>query len=236
MTRATLSAAALCALAVPAVIAAVGCNQGVTESSTYAVLVRATDEVGRPLPGVQLSAAGQALGITDDRGQHALRMPGVEGQRVDLAATCPSGHAGPRERPAFLLQRVRDAQGEPSDRAIEVSLTCQATEHVALVAVQTGQAGLPILLRGQVVGQTSELGTAHVMVREPIGKGFQLMLDTSARPELRPDNPTRLFSVTHQDAFAVWDQPFEQEKRSGSAAARKRQKRRGGSQGKHSAR
>jgi len=219
-------------------VAAIGCNQGAIESASYAVLVRATDDAAKPLPGVQLSAAGQALGVTDARGQHALRMPGTEGQRVDLSATCPSGYAGPRERPAFLLKRVRDAQGEPSDQPIEVSLTCNATEHVALIAVQTGQAGLPILLRGQVVGQTSELGTAHVMVREPVGKGFQLMLDTSARPELRPDNPTRLFSVTHQDAFSVWDQPFEQEKRAGAAAARKRQKRRGGagSAGKHNTR
>jgi hypothetical protein len=236
MTR-SRSAALGCVLAYVAVWAASGCNQATTESATYAVLVRATDEVARPLPGVQLSAAGQVLGVTDERGQHALRMPGAEGQRVDLAATCPSGYSGPRERPAFLLKRVRDAQGEPTDQPIEVGLTCNATEHVALVAVQTGQAGLPILLRGQVVGQTSELGTAHVMVREPIGKGFQLMLDTSARPELRPDNPTRLFSVTHQDAFSVWDQPFEQEKRAGSSAARKRQKRRAGaSAGKHGSR
>lgn len=220
-------------------LAAIGCNQGVTERAGYAVLVRATDEVGKPLPGVQLSAAtGEALGVTDARGQHSLSMPGVEGQRVDLAATCPEGYSGPRERPAFLLKRMRDAQGEPSDQAIEVGLTCNATEHVALVAVQTGQAGLPILLRGQVIGQTSELGTAHVMLREPIGKAFQLTLDTSARPELRPDNPTHLFSVTHQDAFSVWDQPFEQEKRSSSAAARKRQKRRAGaaSAGKHNSR
>lgn len=229
MTPRMFSALGLCA--------ALSCGQGLSEGASYAVLVRATDEVGKPLPGVQLSAADKPLGVTDARGEHALRMPGAEGQRVDLVASCPSGYTGPRERPAFLLQRVRDAQGEPSDRPIEVNLTCDATEHVALVAVHTGQAGLPILLRGHVVGQTSELGTAHVMVREAVGKGFQLVLDTSARPELRPDNPTRLFSIGHQDAFSVWEQPFEQEKRS-SAAARKRQKRRGGANAanKHSSR
>lgn len=228
MSRPSLAAAAL------ALLAASSCNQSVTESASYPVLVRALDEVGRPLPGVQLAAAGKALGVTDDRGEHALRMPGEEGQRVDLAATCPPSYSGPRERPAFLLKRVRDAQGEPSDQPIEVALTCNANEHIALVAVQTGQAGLPIMLRGQVVAQTSELGTAHVMVREPTGKSFQLTLDTSARPELRPDNPSHLFTVTHQDAFAVWDQPFEQDKRASSAASRKRQKRRAGAAaGKH---
>jgi hypothetical protein len=221
-----------CALA--GSVAAIGCSQNAAQPSGYAVLVRAADDSGKPLPGVQLVAAGQTLGVTDERGQHALRVPGDEGQRVDLTATCPASYSGPRERPAFLLQRVRDAQGEPSDLPIEVSLTCNATEHIALVALQTGQAGLPIMLRGQVVAQTSELGTAHVMLREPIGKSFQLTLDTSARPELRPDSPTRLFTVTHQDAFSVWDQPFEQERRP-PASARKRLKRRGGaSSGKHS--
>ena len=210
--------------------AAIGCVQSPAENAGFAVLVRATDEVGKPLPGVQLSASGQALGLTDALGQHALRMPGVEGERVDLGATCPQGYTGPRERPAFLLKRMRDAQGELSDLPIEVGLTCNATEHAALVAVQSGQPSLPILLRGEEIGQTSELGASHVLVREPVGKAFQLTLDTSSRPELRPANPTKLFVVTHQDAFTVWEQAFEQDRRS----ARKRQKRRSAaSGGKH---
>lgn len=208
-------------------VAAVGCNQTVTQSSSYAVLVRAADDLGRPLSDVQLSAAGQALGATDAQGQRTLSMPGVEGQRVDLVASCPASYTGPRERPAFLLKRTRTPQGSLSDQPIEVNLTCDSTNHVALVAVQTGQANLPIMLRGQVVGQTSDLGTAHVMLREPAGHSFQLTLDTSARPELRPENPTHIFTVTHQDAFSVWDQPFELEKRAAGAAQRtKRAKKR----------
>jgi hypothetical protein len=201
-------------------IAAAGCNQTVIQNSSYAVLVRAADDLGRPLADVQLSAAGQALGATDARGQRALSMPGVEGQRVDLVASCPPSYTGPRERPAFLLKRVRNPQGSTGDQPIEVNVTCDSTNHVALVAVHTGQANLPIMLRGQVVAQTSELGTAHVMLREPVGNALQLTLDTSARPELSPANPTRMVTVTHQDAFSVWDQPFELEKRAASGAQR----------------
>lgn len=208
-------------------LAAVGCNQTVTQNSSYAVLVRAVDDLGRPLADVQLSAAGQALGATDAQGQRALSMPGVEGQRVDLVASCPVSYTGPRERPAFLLKRTRAPQGSSSEQPIEVNLTCDSTNHVALVALQTGQGNLPIMLRGQVVGQTSELGTAHVMLREPAGSSFQLTLDTSSRPELRPESPTHVFTVTHQDAFSVWDQPFELEKRAAAAAQRaKRAKKR----------
>ena len=156
-------------------------------------------------------------------------MPGVEGQRVDLVATCPERFSGPRERPAFLLKHARDAEGNVSDKPIEVSLTCDAKDHVALVAVQTGQAGLPIMLHGQVLAQTSELGTAHVMLREPVGKTFQLLLDTSGKPELRPESPTRTFAVTQKDAFSVWDQPFELEKKSTASETRKKRKARAAS-------
>lgn len=201
----------MCAWAVS--IAAVGgCTQDAAQGSSYAVMVRAVDDLGRPLAGVQLSAAGVGLGATDASGQRTLSIPGTEGQRVDLVARCPERYTGPRERPAFLLKHVRNLQGGVSDQPIEVNLTCDATDHVAVIAIHTEHGGLPVLLRGQAVAQTSEAGTAHVMVREPVGNSFQLTLDTSANPHLRPESPTHMFTVTHQDAFSVWDQPFELEK------------------------
>jgi hypothetical protein len=113
-------------------------------------------------------------------------------------------------------------QGGLSEQPIEVNLTCDATSHVALVAIHTAHAGLPVMLRGQAVARTSDAGTAHVMLREPVGNSFQLTLDTSAKPELRPESPTHMFAVTHQDAFAVWDQPFELEKKRPEPKVRKR--------------
>jgi hypothetical protein len=199
-----------------------GCPGDASQTSSYSVLVRAVDDLGKPLPEVQLSAAGATLGVTDATGQRALSLPGTEGERVDLIARCPDGYAGPRERPAFLLKHVRDLQGGLSEQPIEVNLTCDATSHVALVAIHTAHAGLPVMLRGQAVARTSDAGTAHVMLREPVGNSFQLTLDTSAKPELRPESPTHMFAVTHQDAFAVWDQPFELEKKRPEPKVRKR--------------
>ncbi|HEY2736182.1 MAG TPA: hypothetical protein VGI70_19425, partial [Polyangiales bacterium] len=46
-----------------------------------------------------------------------------------------------------------------------------------------------------------------------VGDPYQLTLDTSEFVDLRPESPTRIFSVGPRDAFAVWDQPFEQEKK-----------------------
>jgi len=174
--------------------------------------VRAVDDLDNPLPGVALRIGAVALGVTDASGQRNLSIPGSEGQRVDVVATCPVGYEGPREPPTLALKRVQNLQGSGT-QPIELRLICEAKEHVEVVAVRSGQPGLPILLRGQQVAYTSSTGTAHVLVRDAVGSSFQLTLDTGAKPELRPESPTRMFTVAQRDAFSVWDQPFEVEKK-----------------------
>jgi hypothetical protein len=192
--------------------------------SNYPVLIHAYDDGAKPLPGVQLSAAGRELGSTETTGARLLTMQGTEGQRIDLTATCPAGYDGPRARPALVLRRVQSLPGSGVP-PIEVSVTCDAREHVSLVAIRTGHAGIPIKLRGQAVALTSSTGSAHVLLRDAVGSSFQLTLDTSASSELRPANPTRMFAVTGRDAFTLWDQPFEQDKKSPARGAKKKWKR-----------
>ena len=194
-------------------LAAIGCGSGRAHVETFSVRVRAQDDLGMPLANLQLSRAGAALGVTDARGERVLSLPGKEGQRVDLSASCPEPYNGPRERPSLLLQRALGPKG--AEKPSELLLTCEAKEHVAVVAVKA-QPNLPILLHGQPVGRTGPTGTAHVMLREAPGSAFQLTLDTSGRPELRPERPSRVFTVTQHDAFAVWDQAFESGRKSPS--------------------
>jgi len=182
------------------------CGTGGARAETFSVRVRAQDDLGMPMANLQLALAGAPLGVTNASGELVLQLPGKEGQRVDLSASCPEAYNGPRERPTLLLQRSvgPDGAAKPS----ELVLTCESKEHVAVVAVRA-QPNLPILLQGQPVAHTGPTGTAHVMLREPPGSAFQLTLDTASRPDLRPAHPSRIFTVTQQDAFAVWDQPFE---------------------------
>jgi hypothetical protein len=200
----------------------VGCGPE-SQTSSYPVIVRALDDLDAPLPGVALSITGINLGVTDANGQRTLSIPGSEGQQVAVAATCPAGYEGPRERPLVSLKRVQDLQGSGT-RPIELRLVCESKEHVEVVAVRAGHPGLPILLRGQPIAQTSSTGTAHVMVRDAVGTSFQLTLDTAAKPELRPESPTRIFTVNQRDAFSVWDQPFEVEKKVAAPKKRGRHK------------
>jgi hypothetical protein len=202
---------------------ALACCRGEGRVSSYPVLIHALDDVGKPLPGVQLSAAGHAFGATKAFGDRLLSLQGTEGQRVDLSAKCPAGYDGPREPPFLLLKRVQSSQ-TPGLQPIELTLTCAAKEHIALVAIRTGRAGIPVKLRGQAVAQTSFSGTTHVVLTEPVGSQFELTLDTSGQSGLRPESPTRIFTVAQRDGFAVWDQPFDEGKRQPRAAPQKQHK------------
>jgi hypothetical protein len=185
-----------------------------TKPADFPVLVRALDDQGGAVANVELAVAGSARGVTDPAGQRMLSLPGKEGDRLLFVATCPLNYDAPAQQPALVLKRNADAQ------PMELKVVCPSKEHVAVVAVRTGQtgAGVPILLRGQQVALTSATGTAHVLVREPVGTAFQLTLDTGAKPGLRPASPTREFTVPERDGFTVWDQPLR------SGAANKRPK------------
>ena len=212
------------ALIAMACSAATACQDVGSRVSSYPVLVHAYDDGSNPLPGVQIAGLGRELGATEESGDRLMTLQGTEGQRISLSATCPAGYAGPREQPVLLLKRVQSLQA-PGIQPIEVSLTCDAKEHISIVAIKTGRAGIPINLRGQAVALTSSSGSAHVMLREPVGTTFQLTLDTSAAEDLRPESPTRMFTIGQRDAFTVWDQPFAQEKKPPPPPVKKKWKR-----------
>jgi hypothetical protein len=174
----------------------------------YPVLVRASDDLGGPLANVRLVASGRELGATDAAGERLFTLPGSEGERIAFTAGCPAGYDGPRSIPVLLLKRVQGLQSQ-SIQPIELNLVCDARDHVSMIAIRTGRAGIPVKLRGQAVALTSTAGTAHVFLREPMGNAFQLTLDTAGQADLRPESPSRLFTIGTRDAFTVWDQPFE---------------------------
>jgi len=181
----------------------------------HPVLVRAVDDRGQPVAHVEIAAENSGLGVTDASGRSLLHVPGSEGQRVEFKVTCPAGYERMRERPSVVLQRGAASPGtEPAAAApVELKLTCETKKQAMVVALRTGQPGLPVLLRGQPVAQTSATGTAHVLLLEPAGSSVQLTLDTSESPDLRPESPKRAFAVAASDGFGVWDQSFELDKK-----------------------
>lgn len=189
-----------------------GCKAPAARVSSYGVRVVARTDADDPLAGVRVALAGRELGATDAQGTLETAVTGREGQLIALEAHCPEHYSGPAEQPSLLLKSFESID-PAATRSTTLEVTCSADERLALVAIRTGQAGIPVLLRGVVVAHTSAGGTAHVSVRQAAGSSFQLTLDTKEQPDLRPASPTRLFAVAPRDDFAVWDQRFERQEK-----------------------
>jgi len=187
-----------------------GCKSPGARVTTYPVQVIAQSDADEALAGVQVVADGRALGTTDAQGSLQASITGQEGQRIELQASCPEHFSGPLEQPSLLLKTFESVDPNAS-RSTALHVTCAADERLSLVAIRTGRAGVPVLLRGAEVARTTESGTAHVVVRQPAGSSFQLTLDTKQLPDLKPQSPTRLFPVEARDDFTVWDQGFAEQ-------------------------
>jgi hypothetical protein len=66
-------------------------------------------------------------------------------------------------------------------------------------------AGVPIRFRDREIARTDADGVAHVLLTMAPGTRFQLDLDTSAHPRLRPRDPTQSFEMPDADQLFVFD-------------------------------
>lgn len=184
-----------------------GCGNSARQSESFPVRLLAFDDQGDALAGVSVALGARALGTTAEAGTLEIQLQGREGERVELRTSCPQGFAEPSEQPSLTLKRFQSVDPN-ADRFTTLRVVCARSTHVALIALRAGKPDLPILLRGEEVARTSATGTAHVIVENAPGTQFQLTLDTRKNPDLRPQSPTRMFSVSASDEFAVWDQAF----------------------------
>lgn len=128
--------------------------------------------------------------------------------RIDLAATCPDGFRGPAEQPKLVLWTFESVD-PTSSRRTTLEIVCTASARYAVIAVKTPIPDIPILFQGKNIAQTNETGVAHAMLKLPIDSNIRLELDTRLRPDLRPQNPSRIFSIEKEDTFMVWNQELK---------------------------
>lgn len=184
----------------------------------YRVLVVAQTDAGVPLPGVAIEANGRALGATGPGGGLEVDLRAPEGKLLRIATACPPGWRAAEPVHELRLRRIAADDGR-----LTVTAECRPPERRAVVVVRTpGLAGVPILHRDREIGRTDRDGVAHLLLTMAPGTRFQLALDTSAHPRLRPRNPTQAFVVEDADALLTFDyQPIADK-----PAPRKRKKRR----------
>ena len=192
-----------------AVILATACSTP-RKPQHFRLLFSATTDAGEPVGGVAVRANGLDLGTTGPGGGLAMELYALDGKVLQVSANCPVGFRSPTEDTIVRLQRVYAAE---DDGELTVSLECRpAIRHAAVLVRAPNRPNLPITLHGNEIAKTDENGLAHLLLSLSPGTRFQIGIDTSANPYLRPRNPVSTFVLEDLDQVFVFDQEFAEQR------------------------
>lgn len=159
---------------------------------------------GEPVAGatVRAGASGPEV-VTDATGRSLVVLRGVEGDVRDVAVQCPAAH-----QPLAAPVRVRLTR-VVGDRVPEYRVSCPPLRRRVVVAVRAENGpNLPVLYLNQVVATTDASGAAHFALELEPGT-FQVAIDSSSRKDLKPPNPSRLFTVAQRDDILLFQHKFD---------------------------
>lgn len=177
--------------------------------STFTLGVHVESDPGVPLAGASVARGANVVATTSAEGRARFDVVGSDGQTIDAQVTCPEGYASPPKPLTFKLARL----AEPG-RVVEIDVRCPPTARRVIVAVKAENGPyLPVKYLDKVVARTDASGAAHFALSAPSGAQLQVLLDTSDRKDLKPEMPSRPFTVGRQDDIFLFDQKFEVEKK-----------------------
>jgi len=182
-----------------------GCAPAPVAKSTP-VQIQARTPDGAPVAGTRLWAAGRALGTTGAEGTLEATLKGS----AAITALCPATHETVTRERWLTLPTATEQPIE----ALELRVVCTPLRQLAALVVRAegAEPGLPIRVRGEVVGHTDDDGAAHVLLDARPGHTLRVSLDTSSQPELRPQDPVQSFRLGNSDEVLLFDQGFERER------------------------
>lgn len=183
---------------------ALGCSGGNVSPAVEAPLgIRAQSTDGAPLAGVVFEASGRRA-VSGGDGTATLTLVGTEGERREIAVTCPEDYEAPASSLVVSIRR-----SPATARAYHYDVACTPLRHSAVVVTRAvGGADLPILHLGAEIGRTNREGIAHALVSVPAGESLRLTLDTSGR-NLLPASPSFDFPAIDHDEILTINQVFE---------------------------
>jgi hypothetical protein len=177
--------------------------------TTYTVTIKVQDDESVPLAGARVAAGSEASGITESSGILYLKLKGEEGDTRSITVKCPNGYRTGGETRSVVLRTFSGLGNKQTTNGPELSWQCLPTERLAALVVRApGQSDLAVRLYGKEIARTSPDGTAHALLRLAPGSTLHVALDTSTRPELRPQSPEKTFHVEDQDTILIFDQQF----------------------------
>lgn len=169
---------------------------------------------GRPLEGATLLVDGQAIPTpTNAEGIVRQALTGPEGARLTVGVRCPDGYRSPTEPSTQALRRVQSIDPVSQHRGIQVTFECPPERREAVVIVRTNErADLPVYVDGREVTRTDASGAAHIHMRVAPQHTFQVRIATATNPLLRPQDPTRPYTVPDHDEVFTFEQDFAEER------------------------
>jgi hypothetical protein len=148
------------------------------------------------------------IGTTGADGRAILTVTGQEGDVTDVAIKCPADLQSPSKPLSVRLTRIAD-----SNKAPEYGVPCPPMLRRVVVAVKADNgANLPVVYLNKPITRTDASGAAHFALEVAPGAQFTVALDTSDSPRLKPQNPSKPFTVGQSDEILVFEQRFDMEK------------------------
>jgi hypothetical protein len=186
-----------------AALAGIGCSQG-DPAKAYEFVIRVHADPGRPIAGAIISHQGARVAESNAEGVVHLAIRGQEGTVKSFDIACPPAHRPPAEPLSLALRSVSEAGKRP-----EYVVACTPTKRDIVVAVRANQGtDIPLIHWGKEVARTDASGAAHALLSVIPGDPIELTLDTTGRPELRPQNPLARFQAPNHEDVLVLNQDF----------------------------
>jgi hypothetical protein len=196
-----------------ALVPLVACQRAAPLAHSHSIVIQAETAGHAPLAGVEVLRRGRSVGKTATSGSLTLQLDGGEGERFELEARCPAGHAPERQQLNVTLRRLLSTHKLPTYR-----VDCQSETRTALIAVRaTNGPDLPVTYLGREVARTDSSGVAHVALVLRPGERYELGLDTTGKP-LLPKSPRAVFVVGKEDELVFFDQRFQKRQVGGGRA------------------
>jgi hypothetical protein len=190
------------------VLLTAACSASPPPEARYELEFQASDDRGDPVEGLTVAIGETRIGNTDARGLLRAEVNASKGERFPLHAPCPGDYLE-SDAPGHVV--FRDTRGLAGARSttIRLEIQCARRDRVAALLVHAdGQAGMPILIDGLPHGHTGTGGYAHLRLDMQPGEQFEVALDSSDHPKLRPINPRRTMTLGAEDDLFVFDPVF----------------------------
>lgn len=203
------------------ILATSSCTNNTTPEHVN-LMVNVIDEDGQPVNGALVRIDGNTTGKTEKQGQFLSKLEGPEGRSVRVETECPKEFEASKPDQSNLLVRFFRTLDGSSLAPIKATFKCvDSKKQMVLLIRADGQSGLPVKALGHEIAKTDADGVAQALLEASIGDEIEIVIDTTVKPNIRPSMPSRRITVPAASQIFVFNQKFEETKKSTGKKRRK---------------